>query len=224
MAGLLRSSDPLGEADLQIDEALSTLTSELSVHRPERVIELARMACLPWRSGSLAKPVPQAGVAVAELLALLALAACVGDSDGSAADEEPNSLYVAADEWAHAAAALVDLLIARQFISSRESEPAPMSQVAFTTRMREVWLRNSSYADMVRKTMLALFDHDDAAHALQEHLGFNARDADRVFTALHGLQVERMNARAEESMGQLAELTADAARDRTAFQIAWNTC
>lgn len=221
---LLRSADSLNEVDGRIKDALSTLTNEISGHRPERVIELARMACLPWRMGPLVKSVPQSGVAVAELLTLLALAACIGDSDGSAADEVPNSLYVAADEWAQAAAALVDLLIARQLIVSRESEPAPMSQLAFATRMREVWLRNSSYPDMVRKTMFALFGQDDAGRTLQENLGFGARDADRVLTALHDLQVERMNARTEHSMGRLAELTADAVPDRTAFQIALNTC
>ena len=224
MVDLLRSAEPLNEVDGRIKDALSTLTNEISGHRPERVIELARMACLPWRMGPLVKPVPQSGVAVAELLTLLALATCIGDSDGSAADEEPNSLYVAADGWAQAATALVELMIARQFIVLRESEPVPMSQVAFATRMREVWLRNSSYPDMVRKTIFALFGQADVARTLQEHLGFSATDADRVLTALHDVQVERMNARTEYSMGRLAELTADAVPDRAAFQIAWNTC
>lgn len=224
MVDLLRSADPLNEADSRIKDALSTLTNEISGHRPERVIELARMACLPWRMGPLVKPVPQSGVALAELLTLLALSTCIGESDGSAAAEEPNSLYVAADEWVQAAATLVDLMIARQFIVSGESEPVPMRQVAFASRMREVWLRNSSYPDMIRKTVFAMFGQADADRALQENLGFGARDADRVLTALHDMQVERMNARTEHSMGRLAELTAAAIPDRAAFQIAWNTC
>lgn len=222
--GLLRSTDPLHEADRQIDASLSMLSAQLSAHRPERVIELARMICLPWRVGDLVKPVPQSGVALTELLTLVAVAVCVGDSDGSAAAEQPNSLYIAAHEWVNAAARLADLLIARHFISSRDREHEPMDQVAFATRMREVWLRNSSYADMVRKTIFSLFDHDDVTRALQEHPGFNARQADRVLTALHSLQVERMNARTSEWMGQFGSLTAGGDMDRSAFQVAFNTC
>lgn len=224
MVDLVRSADPLDEVDGRINDALSALTNEVSGHRPERVIELARMACLPWRMGPLVKPVQQSGLAVAELLTLLALASCIGETDGSAADEEPNSLYVAADGWAQAATALVELMITRQFIVLRGCEPAPMSQVAFATRMREVWLRNSSYPDMLRKTIFALFDQADVAHTLQDRLGFSVTDADRVLTTLHDLQVERMNARTEYSMGRLAELSSDAVPDQAAFQIAWNTC
>lgn len=60
----------------------------------------------------------------------------------------------------------------------------------------EVWMRNSSYPEMVEATNRELLDEDpNVRAALNAELGFDATDAITVLQACHGLQEDGMNNR-----------------------------
>lgn len=200
IVGELSMNDaPVDEADRLIRLELAELKTKLMQHRPERVIELARLACLPWNVAGMTKPDTEGGPAKAEILALVALTTRGAESDGSAADEIPNSLYQAAHEWAESVEKLMLLLQARDF-AAMSSEPVDdLGRIAFSARSKEVWVRSTSYPDMVKTTHDALFEHGAMPAALSTILGFDASDAYRVLTGLHELQVGAMNDRLEKS-------------------------
>lgn len=188
---------PLDELDRRIDAELSTLGDELASHRPERVAELARIACLPWSIAGNVKPDTEGGVIKAELLALLGQALSVGKGDGSTSDEPPNSLYQAAHEWAESAGRLIELAQTRELIEARTRPAEDLDFLAFSARSTSIWIRSSSYPDMVRTTYEALFGKQEVRAALTKHLGFDAVDVIDVLTRLHELQVEGMSERWE---------------------------
>lgn len=199
MEELSKNDAPLDEADRLIKVELTELKTKLEQHRPERVIELTRLACLPWNVAGMTKPDTEGGPAKAELLALIALTTRGADSDGSAADEIPNSLYRAAHEWAESVEKLIALLQAREFVAMGEKPVDDLARIAFSARSKEVWIRSTSYPDMVKTTHDALFEYEAIPAALSASLGFDASDAYRVLTRLHELQVEAMNDRLEAS-------------------------
>lgn len=197
MKELAAFESPLDELDRRIDAELSTLGNELAPHRPERVVELARLACLPWAVAGQIKPDTEGGVTKAELLALLAQTLSVGKSDGSAADEQPNSLYRAAHDWAESVGLLIELAQTRELIRIRSRSAEDLDFLAFSARSASVWIRSTSYPDMVKTTYDVLFGQQEVRTALTTHLGFDAVDAVEVLTRLHELQVEAMNDRWE---------------------------
>ncbi|WP_110590413.1 preprotein translocase subunit SecA [Microbacterium suaedae] len=188
---------PLDELDRRIEAELSMLDNELISHRPERVVELARIACLPWSVGGKVKPDTEGGVTKAEILALLAQALSMGEGDGSAVDEQPNSLYQAAHEWAESVGRLIELAQTRELIEVRSRPVDSLDFLAFSARSNSIWIRSSSYPDMVRTTYESLFGKQEVRTALTKHLGFDAVDAIEVLTRLHELQVDAMNERWE---------------------------
>ncbi|WP_374009116.1 hypothetical protein [Leifsonia sp. LS-T14] len=169
------------------------------------MIELARLACLPWGMAGMIKPDTEGGPAKAELLALIALTMAGGDDDGSAAEEVPNSLYEEAHEWADAVGRLISLSQARHLLEVRSQAPTSIDRIAMFARTREVWLRSTSYPDMLEKTQNALLGHGPTAIALAEKLGFDASDALAVLNGLHQIQVDEMNERMEAGFGRLAD-------------------
>src|SRR5688572_1061680 len=68
MKELVAFESPLDELDRRIDATLSALGDELAPHRPERIVELARLACLPWAVAGQVKPDTEGGLTKAELL------------------------------------------------------------------------------------------------------------------------------------------------------------
>lgn len=196
---------PLEELDRCISAALSELKANIGPHRPERVVELARLACLPWTVGGQTKPETEGGVTKAELLALLALTMSAGDTDGSAVEEAPNSLYSAAHEWAAAAGKLIDLMQRRELVTLRSRPAEELDFLAFSSRTKEVWIRSTAYPDMVEATYSALFGQETVQEALSTRLGFDAADAHEVLTRLHDLQVEAMNDRISAGFTALIE-------------------
>lgn len=219
---------PLSEADHRIDGELEALTMELAGHRPERVIELARLACLPWAIAGQTKPGTDGGPAIAELLALIALASSSGQSDGSASDETPNGLYQQAHAWAKTVETLMFLLQARRFLTVIDDAPDDLAHIAMSARSREVWVRNTSYPDMVKTTLDLLFSGASISLALTANLGFDAEDAYLVLTKLHEIQVEAMNERmiANHSAMRAASESGPADPDPVLLQqmkVAWNS-
>lgn len=200
MKELATFESPLDELDRRIDAELSALGNELAPHRPERVVELARLACLPWAVAGQTKPDTEGGVTKAELLALLAQTLSVGESDGSAEEEQPNSLYRAAHAWAESVGLLIELVQTRELIKIRSRPADDLDFLAFSARSTSVWIRSTSYPDMVRTTYDVLFGQQEVRTALRTHLGFDAVDAIEVLTRLHELQVEAMNDRWEAGL------------------------
>ncbi|WP_285035873.1 hypothetical protein [Plantibacter sp. ME-Dv--P-095] len=224
------TESPIEEADRRIAEQVTDLVARIGAHRAERVVELARLACLPWGIGGQIKPDTQAGPATAELIALIALTVDEAEVDGSATDETPNSLYNEAHQWADAARSLVELCQARELIVLSGRPRGDLDSIAFSARSANVWMRNSSYSDMVKVTQDALFGHGGTTTALIKRLGFDASDAYVVLTGLHDLQIERMNDRLGECFRALdyahaADVTRDdleeAQRVRSAVNIGW---
>ncbi|MGC5171622.1 hypothetical protein ACLQ2Q_13335 [Microbacterium sp. DT81.1] len=179
---------------------LAALREELAPHRPERVVELARLACLPWAGAGQVKPDAEGGATKAELLALLAESLCAGEDDGSATDETPNSLYEAAHRWAESAERLILLAQTRELLAIRDRPVEELAFIAYAARSASVWIRSSSYADMLLPTYEALFGQEEVKSALIAHLGFDATDAIEVLTRLHDLQVDAMNERWEAAV------------------------
>lgn len=230
MEEISKNSAPLNEVDRLIGVELSELRAKLKRHRPERIIELARLACLPWNMDGMTKPETDGGPAKAELLALIALTTEGADNDGSATDEIPNSLYQAAHEWADSVEKLIELFQAREFMTMGERATDDLDRIAFSARSTEVWLRSSSYPDMVKSTHDALFEHASLPAALSALLGFDASDAYRVLARLHDLQVNAMNDRLEaffdvmvavSESGETTPTPETMRKARIAFNIAW---
>lgn len=196
---------PLNEVDRRIDAELSELADELAPHRPERVVELARLACLPWAVAGQIKPDTEGGTTKAELLALISQTLSQGTSFGSAADEQPNSLYRAAHDWAESVGRLIELVQVQELIKIRSRPAEHTDALAFSARSASVWLRNTSYPDMAKATYEALFGKQEVRTALTTHLGFSADDAVDVLTRLHELQVEAMNDRWEAGFRAISE-------------------
>lgn len=230
MRELLAAEAPLDEAEKRIEAELLGLTSRIERHRTERVVELARLACLPWNVGGKTKPGTDGGPAKAEMLALIAMTTTSGDSDGSIADEVPNALYREAHEWSESVETVIALLQARELLALRDKPADDLDRIAFFARSKEVWMRSTSYPDMVKATHDELFGHTAIAGALSAHLGFDASIAYRVLTLLHEFQVKAMNDRQEEGFLAMfaayeASETSDDAdilkKARAAINIAW---
>lgn len=117
---------------------------------------------------------------------------------GSARAEQTNSLYVEAHEWASAAGDLIHRSLA---LLTLQAQNDPLARIAASVRGREVWVRNSSYPDMVARTHGLLFDTPIAAGVLKHTLGFDAREATRVLSALNEVQMSSTN---ERSKGYIA--------------------
>lgn len=204
VAELASEESPLDVLDARIDAELAELRDELAPHRPERVVELARLACLPWTVGGQIKPDTEGGPTKAELLALLALGMCAGQDDGSPAEEEPNSLYQAAHQWATSAGTLIELAQVRELVAIRKRPAEDLDFIAYSARSKEVWIRATSYPDMVKATYDRLFGQPDVRTALTTHFGFDAEDAYDVLSRLHELQVQAANERWEAGFGAIA--------------------
>lgn len=200
MQQLAQSESALDELDRRIDAELSALREELAPHRPERVVELARIACLPWSVAGQVKPDTEGGATKAELLALLAQVMSVGEEDGSASSEAPNSLYTAAHEWAESVNELIHLAQTRELLATSARPVGELDLLAHSARSSSVWLRSTSYPDMVSTTYDLLFGQEQVRAALKAHLGFDAADALAVLTQLHDLQVQTMNERLEAAV------------------------
>lgn len=222
-AGLLDSASPAADLEKEMTVELARLRKSLAPHRPERVIELSRLACLPWSFAGLTKPDTEGGFTRSELLTLLATTMSVGKSDGSSIDEIPNELYREAHDWADSAGRLIELAQVRELLSLRSRQANELDFIAHSSRSREVWIRGTSYADMLASTYRSLFGKVEVRKALSEKLGFTADEAYDVLTCLHDLQVSGMNDRiatAMDAMRALAEAGKGSVIEPTVMQNA----
>jgi hypothetical protein len=70
-----------------------------------------------------------------------------------------------------------------------------LAMIAAMVRGSEVWIRNTSYPDMVSGTLVDLFDQPSISATLRSSLGFEVQDALTVLSSCHTLQVNRLNDR-----------------------------
>ncbi len=194
MQELSKSKTPLEDLGVRVEEELGDLAARLGKEDPGRVIELVRLACLPWSAGGPPAPETEGGATKAELLSLLALTAPRA-AEQTQSTEESNRLYAEAHDWSAAVERLIELVQTKELVEAQVGGGGDLDFLGLTSRSRELWMRATSYADMVQTTHDRLFGHIPTRAALESHLGFNAQDAVEVLTAVHDLQVAAMNER-----------------------------
>ncbi|HML50523.1 MAG TPA: hypothetical protein PKD84_03810 [Propionicimonas sp.] len=200
-AELLSADDPTAEAERRLGAAIGEVSTAIAQFDPVRVIEVARIGCLPWSH------LPQTtdserGLTRAEVVALLAVASHSGLAGAAepAADDEsglgplrPQPITDAV----HGRMEIVDeILHLEQVKALLDADPEDVVGL-ITTKMRgaEVWMRNSSYPDRVEFTVRELFSDESIDRDLKAGLGFGVDAALRTLQGCHQMQVDRFNAR-----------------------------
>ena len=181
-----------------IVEALAELVEQLAGRfrglDPAQVIESARMECLPWSFAGPVQAGAQNGPTRVELIALVAVSA--GRKRDQEEEATPESVAAAVDETVP----LVDQVLAlgqvRELATADRSDRLAM--ITASVRASQIWIRNTSYPDMVSKTLVDLFDEPNVSAALRSTLGFGVQDAISVLDVCHSLQVDQLNSRMQE--------------------------
>lgn len=226
MAGMLDAASKFARSDdpgAALDVALSKLVEELATRfcgiHPMRVIETARLACLPWSwGGQPAHDGSQAGPTQLELITLIAITAAqatdrhanlngatvsgdVPSTDGNvghagfgrAQAAEPDRIVDVVSDALPLIDQILELGQLREI--TRADRKDPLAMIATMVRGSEVWIRNTSYPDMVSAVLSDLFSEPSICTVLRSDLGFDAQDALAVLSGCHDLQVNRLNER-----------------------------
>lgn len=208
-AELSSADDPSAHAEQRLADAIDEVSTAIAEFDPVRVIEVARLRCLPWSFLSQAGA-SAAGLTRAEVLALLAVAGHVnlGGEAGPttpkpAGGEESSQRPLRAQpitDAVHGRLEAVDTIL--QLAQARALLDADPEDVIglMTAKMRgaEVWIRNSSYPDRVEITVRELFSDESVDQTLKAGLGFGVDEALRALQGCHQMQVDRFNARMNE--------------------------
>ncbi|MET9462931.1 preprotein translocase subunit SecA [Streptomyces canus] len=212
------TDDPEAAADTALNDAVAEFVAKVQRFDPIRLIEVARLASLPMApTGSVAPIVPDASASRLELLALVALAAKQEVATGVASQQAA----VGDQEMSHfvseALSELDRLLHLAQLRSFASADPADkLALVSLLIQGSEVWMRNSSYPEMVEATNGALLDGDpNVRSTLLAELGFDATDALAVLNACHDLQEIAMNHRIDAMRDTMLQAMAATDAGRT---------
>ncbi|MPV36948.1 preprotein translocase subunit SecA [Georgenia subflava] len=103
------------------------------------------------------------------------------------------------------------------------AEVDPLTLIAARMRGNEVWVRNTSYPDMVARTVRQLFSDSQVQALLRAELGFDANEAILVLDSCHDLQVEKLNLRMQRMVSSIDRASASGTPDapkRTALEEA----
>lgn len=193
------AEDPRAAAEQQLNATVDALASKVRVHNRFRFCEGVRLACLPWSFGGQARPGTDGGATKAELLTLIAFAD--RNSWMSAGDVPVSPEF---EDLEAGVTDIIQLATVEQFIAAAVAEqPDPMAKILAASRGREVWIRNSSYPDMVEATLLQLFGTPAIQSALKAAVGFGVVAATEVLKACHQLQVDAMNQRMRDAFSAL---------------------
>lgn len=84
----------------------------------------------------------------------------------------------------------------------------PLTKIQLSTVFREVWMRQSSYPEMVSATLRDLFGTAVVEDAMRTAVGFTALEALAVLDTVHSLQTEAWNNRLENTFTLLDGLVA----------------
>ncbi len=204
------SDDPAVAVGEAVDEAVDEFASKVRRFDPIRLIEVARLAFLPLVPAGMIPVTADSSAAPLELLALTALVPPQEAADVTASPQGP----VAEQEMSHfvstAREEIDKLLHLAQLRSFAAADPTDkLALVSLLVQGGEVWMRNSSYPEMVETTNRALLDGDpEVRAALVAELGFDASDALAVLDACHELQVVSMNHRIDAMRDSVSEAMA----------------
>jgi hypothetical protein len=212
------TDDPEAAADAALNSAVAEFVTKVQRFDPIRLIEVVRLASLPMApTGSVAPITPDASASRLELLALVALAAQQEVATGVASQQAT----VGDQEMSHfvseALSELDRLLHLAQLRSFASADPTDkLALVSLLIQGGEVWMRNSSYPEMVEATNGALLDGDpNVRNALLAELGFDATDALAVLNACHDLQEIAMNHRIDTMRSTMLQAMAATEAGRT---------
>lgn len=206
-AELLSDDDPSARAEQQLAAAVDNLSMSIAEFDPVRVIEVARIRCLPWSFLPRAAA-SEAGLTRAEVLALLAITshanlpadekspASPERSEGKESSHGPLRAQPITDAVYGQTEAVDTILQLEQAKTLLDTDRGDAFGF-ITAKMRgsEVWIRNSSYPDQVEITVRELFSDENIEQALKAGLGFGVDEALRALQGCHEMQVDRFNAR-----------------------------
>lgn len=214
----LNGSDPAVAADAALTTAVEEFIENVRRFDPIRLIEVARQRFLPFRPQGAAPSAAEANTAHLELLTLVAHAVqheTRADVPAGAAFQEM-SQYIA-----RAAAELDNILHLAQLRSSAAADPADqLALMSVSIRSAEIWMRNSSYPQMVTTTSLALLDGNPSVRAaLNAHLGFDAHDALAALKACNDLQLDALNERLRTMGDAVTDAMAAAQKGRPEDEV-----
>ncbi|WP_232838372.1 preprotein translocase subunit SecA [Streptomyces geranii] len=204
------SDDPAVAVGEAFDEAVAEFASKVRHFDPIRLIEVARLAFLPLVPAGMMPVTAESSAAPLELLALTALVPPQEAADVTASPRAP----VAEQEMSHFVstareeiAKLLHLAQLRSFAAADATDK--LALVSLLVQGGEVWMRNSSYPEMVEETNRALLDGDpEVQAALVAELGFDACDALAVLDACHDLQMVGLNDRIDAMRDSVSEAMA----------------
>lgn len=208
-AALLQEA-PGGDATLpwleqQLAETISSLSTGLSRHSKFAVCEVARLNLLPWSFNQGANFMDtDGGPARIELLSMFSAAL----SDPQDGDAPP--IWHQFEEWKTAADKILRLSAMINLYRAVEGDVIdPMAKIQASTRASEVLLRESSYADMMKSTLVDLFETPEVNAALVDLLSFSLGDAISVLEACDEIQTDKFNYRLSSMMNQLEQSMAN---------------
>lgn len=207
LAELLPTEDPSAQAEQRLADTIEDLSTALAEFDPVRVIEVARIRCLPWsflpQTGA-----SEAGLPHAEVLALLAIAGhgSLGDKKRPPVSPESPECHETSCR-ALRAQPITDVVYSRieavdnvlqlehaKALLARDPEDE-FGFITSTVRGAEVWMRNSSYPDQVEITVRELFANEDVERTLRADLKFGVDEAFRTLQGCHEIQMDRFSAR-----------------------------
>lgn len=204
---LLTTNAPGNNARAALEAIAADLATSLQEYDEFELCELLRVALLPWSIGGEARPGTERGPALVELLMLIALS---GTRPTPGTDPvDPNSLVEGWQEKADHLLTVAQIEVMAQAHLAGAAEA--LTKIQLSSTFREVWIRNSSYPDMVSKTFLELFGTSEVESAMKQEVGFTATEALCVLDSVHELQVGAWNRRLEETFGLLDGLMASGA-------------
>lgn len=203
VAAMSTAEDPVAEIEAAYQQALEALVREVAAFDPLRLMEVARIAWLPWSIAGLpGQPDAGAGPARVELLAAIALSVPRNDESTEGPIDKPQAMSRFVSESSDRLDNLVRLAQLRDIASV---DPADrMRLIALIVRGSQVWIRNSSYAEAVQGTVKQVLDENSIVRdELVAGLGFTASDALAVLDAVHDAQTRAMNQRFERMADSL---------------------
>lgn len=180
-----------------LQEEVEKFVDELKRFEPHRLLEVARLAYLPWARVGQMTSNPEATAAHVELLALIALTAMHQrnqDNDFLTPTPTPQEM----SRFVSEATNRLNKLLEMSHLRSLAGED-PTNRLAMITQLlrgSQVLVRHTSYAEMVEQTLIQLFDgNPDIRAALTSELEFDVADALAVLKGCHDLQQNQLNRR-----------------------------
>jgi len=217
MARFADAPDPVVAVAQALGEAVTTVVRDIGSVDVAQLIEVTRIAGLPWAHGAGGAVDPESTAARVELVALLAVAARAERVRGGNAAADEASQTAGGPGGAPVRATVqpvtnlvngevlpaIDLILhlAQLLEIAQTDRNDPLAYVAVLMRGAEVYVRNNSYPEMVEELHTELFAHPDVVAALRATLGFSAADALSTLQVCHDMQVDGLNARMQGMFG-----------------------